>query len=48
MTAEQWDGYWFQIRADAIEDGLTPDQASMLADAETAEQFGPRPADGAA
>lgn len=43
VTPEDWDTHWYRIRNQALMDGREPIEAEVLADVETAEQFGARP-----
>jgi hypothetical protein len=45
VNAETWDQHWMRIRDDAIAAGHPELYAATLADQETAEQFGQRPAE---
>lgn len=46
MTAEEWDTHWHRIKEDWVRDGQSDSVAAILADEETAIQFGPRPEGG--
>lgn len=43
MTGEEWDAHWHRIRNDWLAEGAQPLEASVRADADMAEQFGPPP-----
>lgn len=47
MTGEDWDVHWWRIYLDAVRDGEGEENAAVLADHDTVEQFGPRPEAGA-
>ena len=45
MSAEEWDTHWGRIYDDARAAGEGPDTSCEIADDETYEQFGARPAE---
>lgn len=47
MTSEEWDVHWNRIYDDVVMDGAQRAIAKVRADAETVEQFGPRPEEAA-
>lgn len=46
-TAEQWHTHWWRIHQNALDTGETPENAAVLADHDTVEQFGPEPPEAA-
>lgn len=45
ITAAEWDTHWWRIYNDGLTGGDDIDTACEVADDETAEQFGERPAE---
>lgn len=45
MTGEEWNTHWWRIHQGALDAGETHENAAVIADHETAEQFGPEPSE---